>query len=381
SLLDVGDYEITVTADNGVEPAAEQVFTITVEAPAAVALAGAPLSESFGETVPAGWFADGDWQFGAPVVGPAAAYEGDHLAGTVLDGNYTDSSFSSMLSPVVDLTGIDDAVLRFAHWYDIESDYDGGNIKVSVDGGATFRAVDEANVVPAYDGAVGVLGDESAFTGDSGGWVLVEVDLATELENDPIDQVVLSFDFAADFMTNMAGWYIDAVEIGSALDMDLVDIAGFDFEGDTADASIAATGVTVGPFTNALSTINYYAGNPGDAIAANGWDQDDNYWEFVVTPDAGTSIELYDLVFDDQASGTGPTAWEVLLVDEAGTETSIATGSAHGGFTSSPMNVVSFETFEGPYTEAITIRIRGTGASASGGTWRLDNVMLAGFLE
>jgi hypothetical protein len=163
-----------------------------------------------------------------------------------------------------------------------------------------------------------------------------------------------------------------------------VTIALFDFEGETVQPSVAHSAFEVGPVTSARGTIGFVAGNPGRAATTNTWHQDDNYFQFTVTPpDEG--VDLTGFSFDEAASGTGPQAWAVSIVDDLDgdlDETTLETGDETG--TSSPLSFGSHAidlTDLEQRTEPFAIRIRGSDASGSGGTWRIDNVTLSGLTD
>jgi uncharacterized protein len=153
-------------------------------------------------------------------------------------------------------------------------------------------------------------------------------------------------------------------------------IALFDFEGDTVQPSVAHPAFEVGPVTSARGTIGFVLGNPGRAATTNTWHEDDNYFQFTVDPPP-EGVELTAFSFDQNASGTGPTAWAVSVVDDpdgVAAETEVASGAASTSFGTRTADLTALD----ERTEAFAIRIRGLGASASGGTWRIDNVTLTG---
>ncbi len=224
---------ITVTATNGVGTPATQTFTITVApAPAVVLVDGSPLVEGFGPAIPAGWGFTGEWEFGTPTtggssVGPPVLHDGE-VAATRLNGSYSASSHSRLLTPVLDLTGVTAPQLTFMHWYSLEgsssSRFDGTNLKLSTDGGATFGQLQGANVTPPYTGTISAswgnpMAGQAAWSGTLASWEQVTVDLAAELAGKPVDQVVLRFDLGSDSSTNQPGWYLDDVKIGAAADL------------------------------------------------------------------------------------------------------------------------------------------------------------------
>ncbi|MDZ7393684.1 MAG: M14 family zinc carboxypeptidase [candidate division KSB1 bacterium] len=157
-----------------------------------------------------------DWQWGIPTSGPRAAHSGHNVWATNLAGNYRDYSDSRLDTPPIELPSHASSVqLRFWHWYEFEYSgalWDGGNIKISVDGGP-FALV---YPVGGYDNQVhsynAVLGGEPAFGGPSGTgdfWHEEIVDLSAYAGH----RVQIRFHFASDSDINLAGWYIDDVRL------------------------------------------------------------------------------------------------------------------------------------------------------------------------
>ncbi len=82
-----------------------------------------------------------DWEWGTATIGPPAAHSGTKLWGTKLAANYSVSSNSKLESPAVTVpTSAPYATLTFWQWYANELNYDGGNVKISTNGGATVDA-------------------------------------------------------------------------------------------------------------------------------------------------------------------------------------------------------------------------------------------------
>jgi hypothetical protein len=117
------------------------------------------------------------------------------------------------------------ARLSFRHYIAIEPDYDGGNLKISVNGGAFELVPTSAFLFNAYkaqllteaDGNTNPLAGQPAFTGTdsgslSGSWALSQVDLSA-LGVKAGDTVQLRFDMGTDGCTGIDGWYVDDVQV------------------------------------------------------------------------------------------------------------------------------------------------------------------------
>jgi hypothetical protein len=79
------------------------------------------------------------WQYGVPTSGPGAAHSGSNLWATILGGNYPNSMWSGLVTP--DIVVPSGAMFKFWNWYQFESSYDGGNVKISTDGGNTYTLI------------------------------------------------------------------------------------------------------------------------------------------------------------------------------------------------------------------------------------------------
>ncbi|HZE88111.1 MAG TPA: hypothetical protein VE404_01120, partial [Verrucomicrobiae bacterium] len=102
------------------------------------------------ESGTSGWSHGGlfdEWAAGLPTDGPGGAFSGTHVWGIDLTGPYQRGADEYLMSPDIDLVGLDAATLTFMHWYDIYTSDpgqgldDGGWVEVSIDGGATWTYV------------------------------------------------------------------------------------------------------------------------------------------------------------------------------------------------------------------------------------------------
>lgn len=152
----------------------------------------------------------GDWQFGITPGTPVQSYSGDHVWATVLDGNYSSGAHLHQLeTPIFSIQGFVVPVLEFFHYYDIEENYDGGNVKVSADEGKTWQIIypDRGYSIAALPADYGnPMTGQAAYSGKSKGWEQAFFDLSAF-----IDQPFLKFrfDFGTDEQKEAAGWYID----------------------------------------------------------------------------------------------------------------------------------------------------------------------------
>lgn len=149
------------------------------------------------ESQPTGWVSGGSndpWQWGEPTP-PPAPYSGLKVYGTNLSGNYPDDANAYLLMPPIDLTDHPEgAYLTFKHWYDLETNWDFGDIFVSTD-------------MEQWE-------HKAEFTGVSDGWQTVVINLS-----DYGGQMLfVAFNLYSDFIINRRGWYLDDVALVSPSD-------------------------------------------------------------------------------------------------------------------------------------------------------------------
>ncbi len=145
----------------------------------------------------------GGWQWGFDTI--MGAHSGTRVWGTYLSGNYPVNHDAYLYTPILPLS--DNAELRFWHKYEYDNHYDGGNIQISTDSGATWQII---TPVSGYDdGAVVSLDNQPGFTGISGAWEEVVIDLSDYANMN----VQFQWYSASDYHVNDNGWYIDDVTI------------------------------------------------------------------------------------------------------------------------------------------------------------------------
>jgi len=158
------------------------------------------------------------WEWGVPTSGPGSAYQGTKLWATNLTGEYGNNEHAELTSLALDLSGFNSPKLQFVHWYNIE-DYssnpalawDGGNVKISTDGGNNFQIINPLGGYPCTVSNISssVLSGQAAYSGVSSGWELAEFDLTAYADM----TVIIKFDFGTDGSVTEPGWYIDSVSV------------------------------------------------------------------------------------------------------------------------------------------------------------------------
>jgi len=159
---------------------------------------------------------ESDWQWGNPTSGPGSSHSGTNVWATNLSGNYSDLKESILETPEISLANKDSSKLTFWHWYANEysqdSYWDGGNVKISVDGDTFQLIIPEGGYDGSIDNYNTFLGNEPCFGGPIGTgdfWQQEIFDLSEYTNH----SVKFRFHFASDAYTNDLGWYIDDVEI------------------------------------------------------------------------------------------------------------------------------------------------------------------------
>ena len=145
------------------------------------------------------------WEWGAPSGTSPAAHSGSNVWATVLDDDYANSTDAALDAPELALPDGSVVTLTFWHWYDFESNWDGGNVQVSEDG-APFRVLTPASGYP--DDSVSALGGPG-FTGTGTSWQQVTIDLTPYAGHN----VVLRWQFASDGSQVRRGWYLDDIAV------------------------------------------------------------------------------------------------------------------------------------------------------------------------
>ncbi|MGC9361646.1 MAG: C25 family cysteine peptidase, partial [Candidatus Syntrophosphaera sp.] len=144
---------------------------------------------------------DNGWQWGVDTT--AGAHSGTMVWGTLLNQQYPNNANWTLTSPSVFVGA--NFVLEFWHYFNTESNYDGGNVKISTNNGSTWTLLtpyggyNQSNV-SALNGP--------GYAGNSNGWVQARFDLGAFANQ----SVRFRWVFASDTMIQGQGWYIDDVQ-------------------------------------------------------------------------------------------------------------------------------------------------------------------------
>jgi hypothetical protein len=177
----------------------------------------------FAEYVPRDW----EWTANLPEGGAGSAFFAINSAeiGNCIQGDDDQSGKMHLESPMIDLTG--GVSIAIDHWVGTEPEYDGGNLKISVNN-RPFEIIVAADftfnpyngtLVPAELNNTNPMAGESAFTGSDGGsvtgsWGQSQIDLGAYANAG--DTIRLRFELGVDGCNGLQGWYVDNVLVCSS---------------------------------------------------------------------------------------------------------------------------------------------------------------------
>lgn len=163
------------------------------------------------ESSDAGFVASGSpapgWQWGEPQTPRPGAHSGSKVWGAPLAGQYPNSLDWQLTTPSY-TANVDTPVVAFWHWYQTEMRYDGGNLRISTDGGTTWPIITPWLQYSApYDDTVYTNGGRGYTGAGPGQWVLalfkIPVNSGTGFK--------LRWRFTSDGSVVNNGWMIDDV--------------------------------------------------------------------------------------------------------------------------------------------------------------------------
>jgi bacillolysin len=133
-----------------------------------------------------------------------------------------ESAVHSLFSPPIPLpAGLNLPTLRFTHYFGTEPGWDGGNVKISIDGGAWqvvprsafyFNPYNMTALNTAGQGSTNPLQGQPGFSGVGTLWATSLINLSTFVPASGAT-IQLRFDIGKDGCTGYSGWYIDDLAI------------------------------------------------------------------------------------------------------------------------------------------------------------------------
>jgi hypothetical protein len=140
------------------------------------------------------------WEWGVSSV--AGAHSGTNVWGTRLNSQYPNYANYQLTTPAVYIGT--NFMLEFWHYYNTEASYDGGNVKISTNGGSSWILITPEGGYPTT-GISALSGP--GYDGNSGGWVFARFNLSGYANQN----VQFRFNFASDGGVTGDGWFIDDV--------------------------------------------------------------------------------------------------------------------------------------------------------------------------
>jgi len=134
--------------------------------------------------------------------GSAAWYAAELLATSISENQY-------LTIPLTTLGA--DAELVFTHWFDTETNWDGGTIQLSDDDGLNWIDLGPYMTQNGYNDYIQNNPAKQAFAGSSGGCIETKIDLSSFAAAN----VLIRFNFYYDQYVAGQGWYVDNVYLAS----------------------------------------------------------------------------------------------------------------------------------------------------------------------
>lgn len=174
----------------------------------------------FAEYTPRDW----SWTSGLPggVAGSALFGLDSPMLGNCIPGDDDQSGVMRVETPPIPLGG--EAVAAFDHWVATEPEWDGGNVRISVNGGAYQLIAASRFLFNPYSGTLATAGNgntnplagQAAFSGSDegqagGSWGQSQIDLSPFA--DAGDTIRLRFDLGVDGCNGLFGWYVDNLRV------------------------------------------------------------------------------------------------------------------------------------------------------------------------
>jgi hypothetical protein len=192
--------------------------------------------------------ATGGWEWGVPTSGPSSAYSGVKCWGTGVYGPSADWNLNSCRYIAL----INNPLIGFMHWYQIESYYDGANIKYSTND--TNWTLLHPFIDP-YNGVFLPPAFESCWTGTTAGNFWHPAVVVIPVNAGQIFWV--RWHFHSDASVQYPGWYVDDV-----VGMGCVPFSGIE-EVNTNNITITALNLArPNPIINGIAHISFTLAEP-----------------------------------------------------------------------------------------------------------------------
>lgn len=162
----------------------------------------------------------------------SAAFALNSRAGTCAPGGDHSGSYSIISPEILIPANASTTELRFQHYVETELEFDGGNVRVSVNGGP-FTVVPQTayrynapltQLAATADGNTNPKAGQWAWNGGDGGssngsWGVTVVNLSAVAA--PGDSVRIEFDFGIDGCNGVTGWFVDEISVYDCIPVQL----------------------------------------------------------------------------------------------------------------------------------------------------------------
>jgi len=224
---------------------------------------------------PSNFTGTNDWQWGTPSGASPHAHSGTRCWGTILSGNYAQGPRLSSLTMPLSRVFSNRPLFSFWQWYEIQSRYDGGNVKISVNHGPyqVIQPVGGYSPQIIYNGFGNPLGGQAGYTSAGGtSWSKATFDL-TGIASEG-DSIAIRLDFGADNSIQYRGWYIDdffsdgisgpppSIAANLGVDRDTVDFGNVPIGQTDSSRSVLVTNFG----QTALNVTNISTSNPAFSV-------------------------------------------------------------------------------------------------------------------
>jgi hypothetical protein len=193
------------------------------------------------------------WEWGIPTdpEGPAAAHSGQKLWATNLAGPFANSAQFELVTPAIDLPA-NGCMLTFWHWFDMGGvPWDGGNVKITTDAGATWTVIDPEGGYPVPElGSSNPLNPQPGYGGASAGWEMATFDLLSYGGN----TIQIKWEIGTTSVVENPGWYIDDVLFYEEIYGDLSGMVTEANSGTPIDGAV----VTIGDWSGTTDATGMY---------------------------------------------------------------------------------------------------------------------------
>ncbi len=214
-------------------------------------------------------------------------------------GNYAPNATSSLrYNNQIPLTNALGAVLEFDTQWDIETDWDYGQIQLSTNNGSTWIALEGQYTNPGTGSFQ--PNNQPVYDGTQLSWVHESIDITAYADK----QVVIRFYFASDYAVQKDGWYVDNVKI--SVYNAIVPVELVSFTSSIINNTISLNWITATELNNAGFTVEKSL--------------DNIVWNTIGTVSGnGTTTEAHNYSFTDQDPFVGTSYYRLKQTDYDGT--------------------------------------------------------------